>query len=207
MNPLTIMKTEVEFALKKDRGFEEYKNSLEQLKDQTEKMIKIINHLLIISKQEDEQRTPKSVFNLSKLVIENIERTFNNANLSYQVEPDIYLRGSLEIFSIVIENLIDNAIKYSGNKSAVKITLSRIQNKVQLSVADNGIGIKDSDKEKIFERFFRTNKAEELGIKGYGLGLSVVKSIITQMNGSISVEDNMPRGSVFIICLPEVRIE
>jgi signal transduction histidine kinase len=207
INPLTIAKTELDYILRKERNAEDYKNSIELLKDQIEKMIKIINHLLIISKHEDEQRTQKSVFNLSKLVTESIERKFNNANLSFQVEPDIYLRGNSEIFSIVIENLIDNAIKYSGNNPEVNVTLRRIQNKVQLSVADNGIGIEDSNKEKIFERFFRTNKAEELGIKGYGLGLSVAKSIITQMNGSISVEDNVPQGAVFIIRLPEVRVE
>jgi signal transduction histidine kinase len=207
MNPLTIIKSELDFALRKERNSEDYKNSLVLLSEQTEKMIKIINQLLIISKHENEPSSRKSLFNLSKLIIEDISKVFKNVNLSYQIEPDIYLRGSSEIFSIVIENLIDNALKYSISDPEVKITVKKTKDKIEVIVSDNGIGIENQDKDKVFERFFRTGKAEEIGIKGFGLGLTVVKSILTQMNGSISVEDNIPQGSKFIVRLPTVNIE
>jgi signal transduction histidine kinase len=207
MNPLTIIKSELDFALRKERNSEDYKNSLVLLSEQTEKMIKIINQLLIISKHENEPSSRKSLFNLSKLIIEDISRVFKNVNLSYQIEPDIYLRGSSEIFSIVIENLIDNALKYSISDPEIKITVKKTKDKIEVIVSDNGIGIENQDKDKVFERFFRTGKAEEIGIKGFGLGLTVVKSILTQMNGSISVEDNIPQGSKFIVRLPTVNIE
>lgn len=207
MNPLTIIKTELDYVLRKDRSIDDYRNSLEQLKEQTERIIKIISHLLMASKQQEEQNLTKSLFNLSKLVADEITETYKNNNISLEIEPEIYLRGNSETFSIVLDNLIDNAIKYSNSNPQIKVSLKRYKKNIELRVGDNGIGISKHEKEKIFEKFFRTDKADELGIKGFGLGLSVARSIITQMNGSISVEDNVPRGSVFIICLPEVRVE
>lgn len=207
MNPLTIIKTELDYALRRDRSIDDYRNSLEQLKEQTEKIIKIISHLLMASKQQEEQKLTRSLFNLSKLVADEITETYKNNNISLEIEPEIYLRGNSETFSIVLDNLIDNAIKYSTPKPQIKVSLKRNKGSIELRVSDNGIGIGKHEKEKIFEKFFRTDKVDELGIKGFGLGLSVAQSIITQMNGSISVEDNIPKGSVFIIGLPEVRVE
>lgn len=207
MNPLTIASTELEYILRKDRAPEDYKSSLEQIKTQVEKMIQIINHLLIISKYQGEQNVNKSLFNLSKFITEEINTTFKSKNIFLDVEPDIYARGNSEIFSIVIGNLIDNAIKYSDKDSIVKVFLSKSNKSLELSVADTGIGIADEEKEKVFQKFFRTGKVENLGIKGYGLGLSVVKSIITQMNGTITIEDNKPHGSIFIVRLPAVELE
>ena len=207
MNPLTIAKAELEYALRKDRDIKEYRSSLEQLKDQTEKMIKIISHLLIASKQLEEQKLRKSLFNLSKLITDEISETYKHNHISFEIEPDLYLRGSSETFSIVLDNLIDNAIKYSPQSPQIKVSLKRNKGSIEFRVSDNGIGIGEHEKEKIFEKFFRTDKADELGIKGFGLGLSVTKTIIIQMGGSISVENNSSQGSVFIIRLPVVIVE
>jgi len=207
MNPLTIIKTELDYALRKDRSIDDYRNSLEQLKEQTEKMIKIISHLLIASKQQEEQKLTKSLFNLSKLITKEITETYKNNNISLDIEPEIYLRGNSETFSIVLDNLLDNAVKYSNSISQIKVTLKKFNGNIDLRVSDSGIGIPQGEKDKVFEKFFRTEKADELGIKGFGLGLSVAKSIITQMSGNIYVEDNYPRGSIFTIRLPEVRVE
>lgn len=207
MNPLTISKTELDYVLRKERNPEDYKNSLELLKDQTEKMIKIINHLLIISKHQDELIQQKTIYNLSKLVDDEINEDCYKVHISSQIEPEIYLRGNSEIFAAVINNLIENAIKYSPADPKVNISLKKNADVVELVVADNGIGISNEDKKKVFERFFRSNKAEELGIKGYGLGLSVVKSVLTQLGGHISIEDNKPQGTKFVIALPAVKFE
>jgi signal transduction histidine kinase len=207
MNPLTIVKSEIDYALKKDRDISEYKNSLIQLREQTEKMIKIISHLLMASKQNEDQKLTKSLFNLSKLIAKETDETYQHNSISSDIEPEIYLRGNSESFSIVLNNLLDNAIKYSNRISQLKVILKRTNGIIELRVIDNGIGISLDEKEKIFEKFFRTDKADQLGIKGFGLGLSVAKSIITQMGGTISVEDNIPQGSIFIIRLPEIRVE
>ncbi|OGU81481.1 MAG: hypothetical protein A2254_03335 [Ignavibacteria bacterium RIFOXYA2_FULL_35_9] len=107
----------------------------------------------------------------------------------------------------MLDNLLDNAVKYSNSISQIKVTLKKFNGNIDLRVSDSGIGIPQGEKDKVFEKFFRTEKADELGIKGFGLGLSVAKSIITQMSGNIYVEDNYPRGSIFTIRLPEVRVE
>jgi signal transduction histidine kinase len=207
MNPLTIAKTELEYILKKERSSEDYKGSLEQLRAQVEKMIQIINHLLIISKYRDEQNASKTIFNLSKLVWQTITNSFNGRNIISNIEPDIYSRGNSEIFSIVVENLLDNALKYSAKDSEINVFLKKSNSNIEFIVADKGIGIPDEEKQKIFQRFFRSENAEKLGIGGYGLGLSVVKAIITQMNGTIAIEDNKPYGSIFIVRIPAVELE
>jgi signal transduction histidine kinase len=207
MNPLTIIISELEYILRKDRTSEDYKNSFEQIKTQVEKMIKIINHLFIISKYQDEQAINKSIFNLSNFIAEEINKTFSDKKIALNIQPDIYARGNSEVFSIVVENLMDNAIKYSDTKLVINVSLKLNHKTIEFAVSDTGIGIADIDKERVFQKFFRTDKVEKLGIKGFGLGLSVVKSIIAQMNGTIMVEDNKPHGSIFTVRLPAVEID
>ncbi len=76
----------------------------------------------------------------------------------------------------------------------------------ELRITDNGLGIDDREKQKVFDRFYRTERIQKLGIKGYGLGLSLVKAIVLQSGGTISISDNEPRGTVFTISLPIIDI-
>ncbi len=78
---------------------------------------------------------------------------------------------------------------------------------VNIKIEDLGIGINDHEKEKIFERFYRSEKVGKLGIRGYGLGLSLVKYVISSMGGTIKIQPNKPTGTVFIITIPTVNME
>jgi two-component system sensor histidine kinase CiaH len=88
----------------------------------------------------------------------------------------------------------------------VSVSLTKDDTFANLIIKDNGIGISDIDKEKVFDRFYRSEKAEKLGIKGYGLGLSLVKLLIEEAGGNISIEDNKPSGTVFIVTLPYLAL-
>jgi signal transduction histidine kinase len=206
MNPLTAVKTELEFILKKDRTTDEYKQSLKQLLIQSDHMIKIVRTLLLLSKQDNETEVRKSIFNLSKLIKSNVPEKLETHKVEFDVEDNVYIKGDSDKFLMVLENLVDNAIKYSPNSNSVKVKLKTKDDFVELIVEDEGIGIADNEKEKIFERFYRSESTEDIGIKGYGLGLSLVKTILLEIGAKIKIEDNHPTGSRFVIYIKALKI-
>ena len=88
----------------------------------------------------------------------------------------------------------------------VSVTLTKDDSVADLIVKDSGIGISDIDKEKVFGRFYRSEKAEKFGIKGYGLGLSLVKLLIEEAGSKISIENNEPTGTLFTVTLPYLAL-
>ncbi|MCL5030890.1 MAG: HAMP domain-containing histidine kinase [Bacteroidetes bacterium] len=206
MTPLTAVKTELEYILKRDRAPEEYKETLTMLNVQTDKMISIIKSLLVIAKYSSNTEEYKSVFKISQVINELIKPVFKNQNIDYEIGGDLYLRGSYEGFQIVLENLIDNAIKYSPDKSRVIVRAERVDDNVKISVEDFGTGIIDEEKEKIFEKFYRTASSIKGSVQGYGLGLCLVKTIVLSMEGTIKVEDNLQIGTKFIVSFPLINI-
>lgn len=206
MNPLTAIKTEIGYVLKMNRSVEEYKEALTQVHDQTDNMINIVSVLLIIAKSGKTNFETKKIFNFSKLINQDIKSLFKLHNINYRVEDNIYLRGNSEKFMMLVQNLIGNAIKFSIEQEEIEIILRKNSTDAELIVADTGIGILESEKEKVFQRFYRSIKSEELGIKGFGLGLSLVKSIVEEADGQVSIEDNDPKGTQIIIRIPYVQL-
>lgn len=102
----------------------------------------------------------------------------------------------------ILTNLIENAIKYSGNSVAIKITASSITDGCHIAVEDNGNGISSADSSKIFNRFYR-GKASATDIPGMGLGLAYVKLLIEAHGGNISVESRVGVGSTFNMIIPQ----
>lgn len=102
----------------------------------------------------------------------------------------------------VIYNLIDNALKYSTSKPNIKVELNQSEQQLQMVVADSGIGIPKDYKDKVFEKFFRVPKGNAHNVKGYGLGLAYVNSVIQKHQGTIQVESKEGKGSRFVISLP-----
>jgi signal transduction histidine kinase len=102
----------------------------------------------------------------------------------------------------MINNLIDNAIKYNDKEPLIKIKTLNVPYGIQIEVCDNGIGIKKEDLERIFEKFYRVSTGNVHDTKGFGLGLSYVKSIVDKLDGKIRVESKWKEGTKFIIQLP-----
>jgi signal transduction histidine kinase len=124
--------------------------------------------------------------------------------LSAQLPP---VRGDEDRLVQVLTNLLDNAIKYTPPNGTIEITGRSVQQDgsamIELSVADTGIGIPEADRPRVFERFYRVDKARSRELGGTGLGLSIVKHIVVEGHGGrIWVEENQPRGSRFVIRLP-----
>lgn len=207
MNPLTAIKSELDYLIKKERSPFEYKEAFTTLQKQVDSMISIVKTLLIIAKSGKRKTETQSVFNLSALIANDIKTYFNSEKISYEIDQNIYIKGNSDKFLMVIQNLISNAIKFSGDKDEKKVLLKRKDNSAYIFVEDQGIGILDEEKEKVFERFYRSERTEKLGLKGHGLGLSLAKSIITEAKGTIEIEDNKPQGTIVKIVLPIVEVE
>ena len=98
--------------------------------------------------------------------------------------------------------LFDNAMKYTEEDGAIQVTANIKDKLVYFTVADNGLGISDSDKKKIFDRFYRVDKARTRSKGGFGLGLSLALQISNSLKGTITVRDNQPKGTIFEVRLP-----
>jgi signal transduction histidine kinase len=144
--------------------------------------------------------------NLVEKVISSMKPVMDkqNAKVTYEKEGDSFtIPGSEVHLTGVIYNLLDNALKYSPNNPEINITVKEKSESIVLSVNDHGIGIPVEFKKKVFEKFFRVPTGDVHNIKGYGLGLSYVKSVIKSHKGKIIVESEPEKGSNFIVTLPK----
>ncbi len=126
---------------------------------------------------------------------------FPKRKINLSVQQDLFVNGDPLLLQMAINNLTDNAIKYSPKESAITIELKESNNLIQLLVKDEGRGIGAEEKQKIFKKFYRAGNTSTRSAKGTGLGLFLSKKIISQHNGNISVTDNEPNGSIFTILL------
>ena len=116
------------------------------------------------------------------------------------ITPEVYVRGDKQKLVQVIVNLLDNAFKYSPPGSTVRVSLYKETSEAILMVVDQGIGIPDKDRLKVFDRFYRAENARS--ISGTGLGLSIVKHIVDAHSGSIKLTEGVEGGTVAILRLP-----
>jgi two-component system phosphate regulon sensor histidine kinase PhoR len=101
-------------------------------------------------------------------------------------------------------NLLDNAVKFNKPNGEVHVQVhDRYGNQIEIRVSDNGVGIPAEDLSRIFERFYRVDKARSRQVGGTGLGLSIVKHAVEQMDGTVAVESELGKGSTFVVILPQ----
>lgn len=182
---------------------------LKIIKQESLRMSSLINDMLVLSESDQHLPIHKKPVELDTLLInsyEAFEALAREKEIALFLElPEDTLPPCLcdpDRISQVISILIHNAISYTQKNGEINLSLSYEKKSFFLSVRDNGIGISDEDKKKIFDRFYRAEKARSA--KGhFGLGLSIAYEIIGSHNGSISVMDAVPKGSEFVVVLPE----
>lgn len=126
-----------------------------------------------------------------------------NVHLRFQNCPDCYVLGLRFRLEQALINLVDNAVKFNREHGEVVVNCECVGGEVRITVSDTGIGIPNSELKRIFERFYRVDKARSRPVGGTGLGLPIVKEVIERMGGSVSVESVLGRGSTFTIVLSE----
>jgi two-component system phosphate regulon sensor histidine kinase PhoR len=218
--PLTSIKGYVEALL--DGGRDDPDTSvrfLDIILKQSDRLNLILEDLLQLSKIESGQvqfkREPLHIGSVVERTIAMIKPLADKKHhrLIAQVSSDLPLvNGDQERLVQVLANLVDNAIKYTPEGGQITVTASRIpvtenrtepqQDGIELSVADTGIGIPEQDRPRVFERFYRVDKARSRELGGTGLGLAIVKHIVEGHGGQVWVEGNRPTGSRFVVWLP-----
>lgn len=203
-SPLASIKLYLQTIQKRDLDREQQLNFVGKCLIDIERLNDMVENMLIASRIDNSSYTfPKEKFNLSELVQTIVNRLqinkcdCNQQVIAAEVDPGIEIVGDKFALSSMINNLVENAIKYSGPCEVVEVKLRRKEQSVHLMVADHGIGIADAEKPRIFEKFYRVGNEDTRNTKGTGLGLFIVKHVLDKHEATIKVRDNNPSGSVF----------
>jgi K+-sensing histidine kinase KdpD len=142
---------------------------------------------------------------LFKDCIENFEYRHPDRIFSQSIEPDADMTGDAVLLQLLINNLLENAIKYSPKEKPVECSLQQKNGTIELHVIDQGTGIRDEEKKKIFKKFYRVGTEATRRTQGTGLGLYLCRKIAEDHDGNIAVKDNQPQGSDFIVSFPSLK--
>lgn len=170
----------------------------------------LVNDLLLSAKLETAYQIHTEGFNLDDLLndmVQKLAEKYPSVDFHYQCEPsDITVEADKMGLTSVFINLLENAVKYSKGDQKISMSVREKEGAIQVEVADQGIGIPDTEKDRIFDKFYRVGSEDTRTTKGTGLGLFIVKEIVKAHNGQITVTDNKPRGTIFCITLARTAI-
>jgi heavy metal sensor kinase len=205
--PLTIMRGEMEVALKKARSTEEYIGVLQSSLEEISRLSLMIENLLTLSRFDSHEVSMDikhvSISGLLNDILADakILAKRKGINIACNESEKGLINGDEHELRRAFLNIIDNAIKYTPEGGKILINIEDINKRTRVKVSDNGIGISPENLPFIFDRFFRADKSRSG--EGYGLGLSISKSIIHAHKGSLSIESQPGRGTSVIIDLPD----
>jgi len=204
--PLSVLKGELEVTLKRIRSAQEYETTLHSSLEEVNRLARIVENLLVLARFDAKttalQTMPLDIGLLIKESMEDmtmlagqkqITLQFNNAHTSE------ILADKSQIKRLIL-NLLDNAIKYTPHGGKICVDLCQQEHTVDIDISDTGIGIPEDELPFIFDRFYRVDKSRSSS--GFGLGLSIAKSIVQAHGGKIYARPNIPQGTIFTISFP-----
>lgn len=174
-----------------------------------ERMTRIIRNLLTLADIENIPRSRAAPCDLVELA-QSCRNTLIAVQPKAQVEivyneaEEFIVEADEALLEVALMNLLDNAAKYAKADPVIQIAIQRVDNHINISVQDNGLGIPESDLERIFQRFYRVNKMYSKKIGGSGLGLSIVETILEKHMGRVYVTSTLGEGSTFTMELPDL---
>ena len=201
-SPLASIKLYLETILKRDLDKQQQQSFLKNSLKDIERLDDLVENMLIATRIENKSYTfPKEQFNFSEMVARITDRlqihTCSTQIIKTKIKPGLRLTGDKFALTSVVTNLVENAVKYSPGCAEIEVKLWADNGCVHLEVADQGIGIKDDEKLRIFDKFYRVGSEDTRKTKGTGLGLYIVKQVLDNHQAQIKVKNNRPAGSIF----------
>ena len=200
--PIAVTRLNLETMQLRRLEYSQQQKLIRNTIEEANRLNTLCNNMLYMSQLDAGSSTlTNEKIDLSTLVIdcaEDFNVRFPERKIEIDVENDIFISGDKLLLQLAINNLLDNAIKYSGKDDVVLVKVFKENKRIKLQVIDSGIGVESNEKEKIFEKYFRGSGKQA---KGTGLGLYLTREIVKQHHGSIGMRNNEPRGSIFTIQL------
>ena len=201
--PISITKLNLETLQKYNLDADKQKKIIRTTLDETARLDFLANNILISSQLEGRRyKSSKEELDLSSLMkdcITDFRNHYPERIINDEIETDADVKGDALLLQMMINNLLENAIKYSTKESTVTASLKKHNNRIDLQVKDEGPGISVGEKKKIFSKFYRIGNETTRKTQGTGLGLYLCRKIARDHNADISVTDNKPCGSNFTV--------
>jgi len=207
--PVALIRTDAELALRRSRGESEYKESLRHILREAERTTVLIEELLALARSDSGRETlnlqPVDLAETVRGVLEGWRQVATIRNLQFTDNIQVggsYVMGDEAALRRLLDILLDNAFKYTTSPGTVHLALDQNGESVVIIVQDSGVGIAEVDRSKIFERFYRVDKARSREQGGAGLGLSIAQWLAAQHGGKIEVQSTPGQGSTFRVSVP-----
>jgi signal transduction histidine kinase len=203
--PISVAKLNLETMQKRKLDEQQQQRLLQTTLEETNRLNALCNNMLLSSQIEaGGYRITNEETNISELVtkcVQDFISRYPQQKIEMDIAADVFINGDRLLLQMLANNLIDNAIKYGQKDLPVSVSLQEENNKIIFSVKDQGKGIEEVEREKIFNKFYRVGNTATKAAKGTGLGLYLSKKIVRQHNANISVTDNKPTGAIFTVIL------
>ena len=204
-SPIAAMKLSLQTLEKHQLDEDTRKKLVQRCIKESDRLNDLCNNMLFASQLEGRQYKPtRENFDLSVMAEDAVYNYAGRYPRKFveEITPGIKITGDKIMIQMVVNNLLENAMKYAPADKPVTITLEHKGSNAVLQVIDEGPGIPDAEKKMIFNKFYRSGNEDTRNTKGTGLGLYLVNKIALQHKGRITVKDNTPSGAIFEICLP-----
>jgi two-component system phosphate regulon sensor histidine kinase PhoR len=207
--PIAVSKLSLQTIAGRQMDPERQKEIISKAIAETDRLNTLIDTIILgVKIDEKNLELKKQKTNLGDLVKQQVETLYHTIGTHHKLElninNDCYAAIDAHYFPSIISNLYENAIKYTEAGSTIGIDLTKKQNKIELVVWDNGNGIAETDRIRIFERFYRGGNEETRSAKGTGLGLFITQQLVYMHNGTISCTPNNLKGTRFTVILTPV---
>ncbi len=203
--PLTAIQGYATILQSKNLSQEKQMQYVEKIIFNTQRLNRLSGNILLLSRVENQETgIEKKLFCLDEQIRECIlifENEWSNKDINLNIELwDLEISGNKELLALVWENIIGNAIKFTNEKGSIEIKLTKEEGFAKISIGDNGIGMSEEVRKRVFEKFYQGDTSRVT--RGNGLGLALVKKIVDLHFGEINVSSTLEKGSVFYIKLP-----
>lgn len=201
--PIAVTRLNLETLQRRKLDEEKQQQLISNSLQETNRLNALCNNMLLAAQLESGvDFTTQPELNFTDLVegcIDDFKNRFPNREIKEEIEEGVSLKGEDLLLQMLVNNLVENAMKYSPPASAIIVKLVASDDEVLLAVTDEGSGIPDTERKKIFDKFYRIGNENTRSAKGTGLGLYLCAKIAERHNGSISVVHNQPQGSIFTV--------